>query len=221
MVPVCLAGSIQSWEILRERERDGKRAGGRSPPLGGADMALQTKVSGAWKHVRASTKVSGAWRDVPQTYVRVSGEWRPLYTFSWETGAWSECSATCGGGTQSRTVRAKRSDEQYFSDAIGIKFVGKKPDTSQTCNTHACSGCFYEEGKTYISWDTKNYGTSDYPFYGTWVYFYEDGNQIYQTFLTSGEGNDWTVDLNGCVYSFGDCVSCPGRNNIFKLCKSC
>ena len=184
-------------------------------------MALKTKVSGTWKHVRASVKVAGTWREVPQMYVRVSGEWRPLYTFSWEAGAWSSCSASCGGGTQTRDVKCRRSDGQYFSDAVGARFAGEKPAVSQPCNTQACSGCFYEAGRTYIHWVTTNYGTSSYPVYLTDVIFYENGETIYRTFLSSGEGTGWTVELDGCVYSFGDCVSCPGRDNVYKLCKSC
>lgn len=103
-------------------------------------MALKTKVSGTWKHVRASVKVAGAWREVPQMYVRVGGGWKPLYTFSWEAGAWSSCSASCGGGTQTRDVKCRRSDGQYFNDAVGARFAGEKPAAGQPCNTHACWG---------------------------------------------------------------------------------
>lgn len=189
-------------------------------------MPLKVNVGGSWKQTRLSVKVSGQWREAPQVYVKVSGAWKPLYSFTWEKGAWGACSAECGGGTQTRTVRAKRSDGQYFSDAVGTRFAGEKPATSQACNTHDCvvSGCFYEEGRTYIYWLTKNWGTSDYPAYLTEVIFYEDGEIIYQTFLSTGQGTGWTVELNGCTYSFGDCVSCPESTrepHLYKLCKSC
>ena len=56
-------------------------------------MSLKTRLSGVWKHVRASVKVSGTWKDVPQAYVKVGDAWKPLYTFSWETGAFGYVSA--------------------------------------------------------------------------------------------------------------------------------
>lgn len=102
-------------------------------------MPLQTKVSGAWKHVRSHVKVNGAWKEAPQVYTKVNGTWRPLYSFEWETGSWGTCSATCGGGTQTRTVRAKRDDGQYFSDTVGTALIGTKPATSQECNTQSCT----------------------------------------------------------------------------------
>ena len=112
-------------------------------------MALKTKVSGTWKHVRASVKVAGAWREVPQMYVRAGGGWKPLYTFSWEAGAWSSCSASCGGGTQTRDVKCRRSDGQYFNDAVGARFAGEKPAAGQPCNTQACSECRYDAGNVW------------------------------------------------------------------------
>lgn len=112
-------------------------------------MPLNVNVGGSWKHVRLSTKVSGQWREVPQVYVKVSGVWKPLYSFTWETGAWGECSASCGGGTQTRTVRAKRSDGQYFNDAVGTRFAGEKPATSEACNTQECTECRYDENNVW------------------------------------------------------------------------
>ena len=50
----------------------------------------------------------------------------------------------CGTGTQTRTVRCKREDGEYFSDAVCNAFVGTKPSTSQNCNTHSCT--FYWKG---------------------------------------------------------------------------
>ena len=153
MVPVRLAVVGREHPVMgnssreRERERETESGlAGRPPPSEGADMALKTKVSGTWKHVRASVNVAGAWREVPQMYVRVGGGWKPLYTFSWEAGAWSSCSASCGGGTQTRDVKCRRSDGQYFSDAVGARFAGEKPAAGQPCNTQACSECYYEYG---------------------------------------------------------------------------
>lgn len=141
-----------------------------------------------------------------------------LIVGNWEIG---QSALPHVGGVQSRNVTCMRSDNIAKNDDRCVKLVGAKPDISQSCNTQACSGCYYEAGKTYISWETDNYGTHDFPFYGTWVLFYEDGNQIYQTFLTDGQGTKWTVDINGCTYSFGDHVSGDIYSSIYKLCKSC
>ena len=107
-------------------------------------MPLQVNVSNAWRHIRASVNIAGTWRDIPQVYTKVDDVWRPLYAFAWETGEWGQCSATCGGGTQTRTVSCKRSDGQYYGDAVCSQFVGTKPETSQACNTQACVNCLLD-----------------------------------------------------------------------------
>tara|TARA_R110000868_G_scaffold218576_2_gene469363 strand:- start:285392 stop:287203 length:1812 start_codon:yes stop_codon:yes gene_type:complete len=58
---------------------------------------------------------------------------------SWTTGAWSTCDATCGGGTQTRSVTCG------FDTCTGTK-----PATSQTCNTQACA--------TSGAWTTGSWG---------------------------------------------------------------
>jgi hypothetical protein len=55
-------------------------------------------------------------------------------TYDWQTSAWSGCTATCGGGTQTRTTNCYRSDGVAMSDT----FCTNKPIISQTCNTQAC-----------------------------------------------------------------------------------
>lgn len=60
----------------------------------------------------------------------------------WTVGAWSTCSASCGGGTQTRTVVCS-----YDSCA------GSTPSSTQACNTQACAptgGCQFEAVST--SW---------------------------------------------------------------------
>lgn len=106
-------------------------------------MPLTVKVAGAWKHTRAGVRISGVWKDVPQVYVNVGGTWKALHSFAWETGNWSACSAECGGGTQTRTARCRRSDGQYYDDAVCGRFAGEKPAMTRPCNTQACAECRY------------------------------------------------------------------------------
>ncbi|XRB04552.1 TNFR-Cys domain-containing protein [Pycnococcus provasolii] len=60
----------------------------------------------------------------------------PPVTYSYTTGSWSSCSASCGGGTQTRSVACKRSDGQSVSDSYCSESL---PSTSQSCNTQACA----------------------------------------------------------------------------------
>lgn len=63
----------------------------------------------------------------------------PPYTYSWkELGDWTECSASCAGGTQTQTVICQRDDEITVADTF---CSGAKPSTTQTCNTQACPTC--------------------------------------------------------------------------------
>ncbi|XP_067344567.1 A disintegrin and metalloproteinase with thrombospondin motifs 14 isoform X2 [Channa argus] len=52
----------------------------------------------------------------------------------WRTGAWSQCSVTCGEGIQQRQVVCKASD-----NTIG-ECEGEKPETVLICNLNACPG---------------------------------------------------------------------------------
>ncbi|XRB10018.1 papilin [Pycnococcus provasolii] len=61
----------------------------------------------------------------------------PSYTYSYSTGSWGSCSASCGGGTQTRSVTCKRSDGQSANFASTCS--GSKPSTTQSCNTQTCA----------------------------------------------------------------------------------
>ncbi|XP_018083066.1 A disintegrin and metalloproteinase with thrombospondin motifs 14 isoform X2 [Xenopus laevis] len=52
----------------------------------------------------------------------------------WRTGAWSQCSSSCGEGIQQRQVVCKASD-----NAVG-QCDGEKPETIQVCRMAACTG---------------------------------------------------------------------------------
>ncbi|NXE68617.1 ATS14 metalloproteinase, partial [Calcarius ornatus] len=51
----------------------------------------------------------------------------------WRTGAWSECSVTCGEGVQQRQVVCKGSDS-------GARCEGDKPEAIQGCHVAVCPG---------------------------------------------------------------------------------
>ncbi|XP_073734962.1 A disintegrin and metalloproteinase with thrombospondin motifs 14 isoform X1 [Callorhinus ursinus] len=52
----------------------------------------------------------------------------------WRMGAWSQCSATCGGGIQQRQVVCRTN-----ANSLG-QCEGDKPDTVQVCSLPACAG---------------------------------------------------------------------------------
>lgn len=60
---------------------------------------------------------------------------------AWETDPWSECSVTCGSGTQVRKVECR----QRFSSTLTLKVsadecgMENKPAVAQQCNTGMCS----------------------------------------------------------------------------------
>ncbi|MFA5125971.1 MAG: right-handed parallel beta-helix repeat-containing protein [archaeon] len=58
------------------------------------------------------------------------------YTYSWQTGAWSSCSVSCGAGSQTRNVYCKRNDGTKVADSY---CSGTKPGTSQACDAGGCS----------------------------------------------------------------------------------
>jgi hypothetical protein len=56
-------------------------------------------------------------------------------TYAWSAGSFGSCSATCGGGTQSRAVSCLRQDGVAVAD---LNCASPKPATTQSCNTQSC-----------------------------------------------------------------------------------
>lgn len=62
----------------------------------------------------------------------------PCTSYSWALGAWSDCSAECGGGNRTRSV--------FCVNAAGIQVdnnscPGRKPRSTEKCNIQACDFC--------------------------------------------------------------------------------
>lgn len=55
--------------------------------------------------------------------------------FAWFSGTWSACSASCGGGTRTRTVTCQKDGTATVADS---NCTDTKPATSETCNTGIC-----------------------------------------------------------------------------------
>lgn len=132
-------------------------------------MPIFTNLSGAWKDTLIHVRVSNTWKQAPQAYIRINGTWMPLYDFSWKLGSWSECSAACDGGTQTRQVTCVREyigESNHGSDWMNVddKFCTNaglaKPATSQDCNTQACvtKECRYDTNN-YWSYETTTFNS--------------------------------------------------------------
>lgn len=56
-------------------------------------------------------------------------------SFAWQTGAWSSCSVSCGGGTQTRSVWCEQTGGTKVDDAL---CPSPAPAKSRQCNTQPC-----------------------------------------------------------------------------------
>lgn len=156
-------------------------------------------------------KQSAGWKTVGQVYIKTADGWKPIWSYSWETGSWTTCSASCGGGTQTRTVKCKRNDDVYVADGL---CSGTKPITSQSCNTQDCYTYSWYSGSW--SWDSETCGYS----YGSRTVYCRrsDGAQVSDSYCSGSKPSTSTStrDCSGCSYVESDYVYSKVRhcNNI-------
>lgn len=111
---------------------------------------LKANISNTWKNIKYGyVNINNSWKKLKNIYVNISGVWKPLWSYSWYIGDWSDCSAECGGGIQTRTVYCKRNDNVQVDDNF---CSGTKPSTQQSCNTQACGDCRYSKDSTPYSY---------------------------------------------------------------------
>lgn len=58
---------------------------------------------------------------------------KPCLTYTWETTAWSNCSASCSSGVQYRSIKCRASDGGYAPQAECLSSAGLKPENTQVC----------------------------------------------------------------------------------------
>jgi len=59
-------------------------------------------------------------------------------SYVWQSSSWGGCSASCGGGLQSRSVSCVLSGTSTAAAESNCAFAGTKPAASQMCNTSPC-----------------------------------------------------------------------------------
>lgn len=118
-------------------------------------------------------------------------------TYQWVSGDWWTCSASCGGGTQSRSVYCRRvEDLSTVSDVFCNS--GTKPASTQTCNTTKCrSTCTHGYDASGFRWpDTAT---------GTWEECYD---------LCESLGSAWAKWHYNPAYGNYPLCDCPGAMSM-------
>jgi len=64
---------------------------------------------------------------------------QPCKVFAWTVTGWDQCTVSCGGGTQSRSVMCVDKDGDTVEDANCV--VDARPDDQKVCNNEPCDRC--------------------------------------------------------------------------------
>ena len=103
-------------------------------------MPFYTKVNSNLRDSNIFVKPSGSeiLKEAKNVWVKnTNNVLKPIWNYWWTLGNWGACSASCGGGTQTRTVTCTRTNNVVKSDSFCSDIT--KPSTSQACNTQSCN----------------------------------------------------------------------------------
>ncbi|XP_019352082.1 papilin isoform X12 [Alligator mississippiensis] len=88
-------------------------------------------------------------QNCPQTkrisYIYLPGVWKNIWSSwkkSWKTGEWGPCSATCGGGLQTRSIYCTSHDERSFEEVVDdgeCAALTQRPRAIQSCSVRQCA----------------------------------------------------------------------------------
>lgn len=172
---------------------------------GGGFMQVTTKISNNWKTLKTIyINTSSSWKSCKNIYINISGTWKPIWSYSWKTGNWGNCTQTCGGGTQSRSVYCYRADGFTVNDSL---CSGTKPNSSQICNNQSCKECKYD--KSNYNWNYEGYTNS------CWVYW--GGSLIGSNF---GDSGTTSYIYGGYMYTRGEYKdSGTYGSKIYQVCR--
>ena len=146
---------------------------------------IKYNLSGTWRTIKnVYTNVNGSWKTAGQISVKVNGAWHNIWSYNWNIGGWGNCSVSCGGGTQTRTVNCRRNDGQTVADSLCTKYVGSKPATSQRCNTHACPDCRYRSREAPTYYVSQGNNMTSYIWDSNWILL--NANGIINSYTSGG-----------------------------------
>ena len=58
-------------------------------------MQAGINISNSWKTTKAIyTNINTTWKSCKNIYINVSGTWKPIWSYSWKTGNWGNCTQT-------------------------------------------------------------------------------------------------------------------------------